>query len=66
MTQINKKKGESGRRALKVEYIVLGAAVVLLLVLLFLAGAEDTTPECGELWMITPLLIVPVAGIVYS
>lgn len=46
----------AGRRALT------GAAFALALIALFLAGVQHPDPAWGKLWMIRPLLIVPMAG----
>jgi hypothetical protein len=42
--------------------ILAGAATGLLLISLFLLGVRDPNPEWGKLWMVQPLVIVPVAG----
>ena len=45
-----------------VKRMVLGAAIGLLLISLFLLSAGKPNPEWGRLWMIRPLIIVPLAG----
>jgi hypothetical protein len=42
--------------------MVVGAGIGLILISLFLLSAGDPNPEWGKLWMIRPLLIVPLAG----
>ena len=42
--------------------MVVGAAIGLLLISLFLFSADEPNPEWGKLWMIRPLIIVPLAG----
>lgn len=39
-----------------------GAAIALILIILFLAGAGEPDPKWPKLWMIRPLVIVPLAG----
>jgi hypothetical protein len=39
-----------------------GALVGLIIISLFLMGANDPNPAWGKLWMIRPLIIVPLAG----
>ncbi len=48
--------GSAGKRML------LGAGIALILIVVFLLGADEPKPEWGKLWMIKPLLIVPLAG----
>ncbi|MBC7829756.1 MAG: potassium transporter KefB [Chitinophagaceae bacterium] len=42
--------------------VLVGAGIGLLLISLFLLSAGDPNPEWGKLWMIRPLIIVPLAG----
>lgn len=42
--------------------MLVGAAIGLLLISLFLLSADDPDPEWGKLWMIRPLIIIPLAG----
>ena len=39
-----------------------GAGIALILIIIFLAGAGKPNPAWPKLWMIRPLLIVPLAG----
>ncbi|MBG6233595.1 hypothetical protein IWX76_000150 [Pedobacter sp. CAN_A7] len=41
-----------------------GGTVALILISIFLMGAGEPNPEWGKLWMIRPLIIVPLAGAV--
>ncbi|QHV95294.1 potassium transporter KefB [Spirosoma endbachense] len=42
--------------------MIQGAAIALILIALFLLPVSEPDPAWGKLWMIKPLLIVPVAG----
>ena len=42
--------------------ILIGAGIALILISLFLFSAGEGKPEWGKLWMIRPLIIVPLAG----
>lgn len=42
--------------------MVQGAAIALTLIALFLLGVHNPKPEWGKLWMVRPLIIVPLAG----
>ena len=39
-----------------------GAAIALILIVIFLAGVDDPDPAWGKFWMVQPLIIVPCAG----
>ncbi|MBF8965553.1 potassium transporter KefB [Pontibacter sp. FD36] len=39
-----------------------GAAIGLALITIFLIGVKSPDPAWGDLWMLRPLLIVPMAG----
>jgi hypothetical protein len=39
-----------------------GAGIALILILIFLLGAGEPDPDWHRLWMIRPLIIVPLAG----
>ena len=45
-----------------VKPVLIGGAVGLILISLFLSGVHDPNPAWGKLWMIRPLVIVPLAG----
>lgn len=42
--------------------MLIGAAVALALISIFLYGVENTKPEWGKLWILRPLIVVPLAG----
>lgn len=42
--------------------MILGALIALILITIFLIGAGEPNPAWGKLWMIKPLIIVPLAG----
>jgi hypothetical protein len=42
--------------------IFVGAGLALLLISLFLSGVNEPDPAWGKLWIIKPLIVVPVAG----
>lgn len=50
------------RQASLVKRMLVGAGIGLLLISLFLLSAGEPNPEWGKLWMIRPLVIVPLAG----
>lgn len=45
-----------------IKRMIVGAAIGLLLISLFLISAGEPNPEWGKLWMLKPLIIVPLAG----
>lgn len=45
-----------------IKRLLLGAGIALSLITLFLLGVKEPKPEWGKLWMLKPLLIVPLAG----
>jgi len=42
--------------------MLLGAVIGLILVSLFLTGVKNPNPAWGKLWMIKPMIMVPLAG----
>jgi len=42
--------------------MLLGAAIALLLITLFLLGVQSPKPDWGEFWMVRPLIFVPLVG----
>jgi hypothetical protein len=42
--------------------MLVGAGIGLLLISMFLISAGEPNPEWGKLWMLKPLIIVPLAG----
>ncbi len=45
-----------------IKRMLVGALIGLILISIFLLGAGNPKPEWGKLWMIRPLIIVPLAG----
>ncbi|GAB2685752.1 hypothetical protein GCM10027037_04210 [Mucilaginibacter koreensis] len=41
---------------------LLGAGIALILIIVFLSGVKHPKPEWGNLWMVKPLIVVPLAG----
>lgn len=42
--------------------MLVGATVGLVIISIFLYGVENAKPEWGKLWMLRPLIVVPLAG----
>ncbi|MGM9476934.1 hypothetical protein ACS5PU_10900 [Pedobacter sp. GSP4] len=42
--------------------MLIGAAIGLVLIIIFLSGTGGGKPEFGKFWMARPLIFVPVAG----
>src|SRR3712207_5060881 len=61
MTQRNNVTAQPHQASL-LNRMLLGAGIGLLLIFLFLLSAHEPNPEWGKLWMIRPLIIVPLAG----
>jgi hypothetical protein len=62
MTQKNNLKVFPINAASLTKRMLLGFLVGLILISFFLYGAGEPKPEWGRLWMIRPLVIVPLAG----
>ncbi|HCT94857.1 MAG: potassium transporter KefB [Bacteroidetes bacterium GWE2_39_28] len=45
-----------------VKRMLIGAGIALVLITLFLLGVDEPNPEWPKLWMIRPLVVVPIAG----
>lgn len=63
MSQSNQTQPQPLNPAAFARPMLLGAGIGLVAILFFLVGAE-AKPEWGKLWMIRPLIIVPLAGAV--
>ncbi len=61
MAQTNNSTSHPNQASL-VKRMLVGAGIGLLLISLFLLSAGEPNPEWGKLWMIRPLIIVPLAG----
>ncbi|WP_345948137.1 hypothetical protein ABDD95_14900 [Mucilaginibacter sp. PAMB04274] len=42
--------------------MLIGAAIALVLISVFLLGVKHTEPAWGKLWMVKPLIMVPLTG----
>jgi hypothetical protein len=42
--------------------MLVGAGIALISIIVFLSGAKHPKPEWGSLWMVKPLIMVPLAG----
>lgn len=62
MTQTNNSTTQPIHQASIGKRMLLGAAIALMLIIIFLLGVNNPKPEWGNLWMIKPLVIVPLAG----
>ncbi|WP_421941290.1 hypothetical protein [Pedobacter sp.] len=62
MTQRNNLPAKSVNPASLSKRMLIGAAIGLTLIGIFLYGVNDAKPEWGKFWMIRPLLMVPFAG----
>jgi hypothetical protein len=45
-----------------IKRMLVGAGIALTLIVIFLAGVDETDPDWGRFWMVRPLVIVPAAG----
>ncbi|MDO9679837.1 MAG: hypothetical protein Q7262_02380 [Bacteroidales bacterium] len=45
-----------------VRRMLIGAGIALVLITIFLLGVDEPNPEWAKLWMIRPLVVVPIAG----
>lgn len=61
MTQTNHSTSPPNQASLGKRMLV-GSWIGLLLISLFLLSADEPDPTWGKLWMIRPLIIVPLAG----
>ncbi len=62
MSQQNKEVLSNVHNATVGKRMLQGAAIGLVLIVVFLLKADKPKPEWGELWMVRPLLLVPFAG----
>lgn len=44
------------------KWMLLGGGIALILIAVFLFQVRDPNPEWGKLWMVKPLIVVPLAG----
>jgi len=45
-----------------IKKVLLGAAIALIIISLFVFGVDHPKPEWGKFWIIRPLIITPLAG----
>lgn len=62
MTQQNQLKTQSVHSSSLTKRMSQGAGIAFILIVIFLAGADEPNPEWPKFWMIRPLVVVPVAG----
>jgi hypothetical protein len=62
MTQQNESQTQPNQPVSLAKPIVIGAAIGLILISFFVFGVDHPNPAWGKLWMIKPLVIVPLAG----
>lgn len=62
MTQRNELPNQSLHATSVGKRMLQGAAIALIVIIFFLVGAGEPNPEWPKLWMIKPLIMVPVAG----
>lgn len=58
----NYNEAKSAQLASYIKPILIGAAIALILIALFLSGVNNPDPAWPKLWKIKPLIIVPLAG----
>lgn len=63
MTQKNDLTTKPNQPASLVKPLLIGAGIALILILLFLSGVKEPNPDWGKFWMIKPLIIVPLTGV---
>lgn len=62
MSQSNSATTQSKSQLSAGKPMLIGAVIGLLLISTFVFGVDNPKPEWGKLWMIRPLVIVPLAG----
>lgn len=62
MTQINNLTTQPINKSSLAKRMLLGAGIGLVIIAFFVFQVENPNPEWGKLWMIRPLIIVPLAG----
>lgn len=62
MTQTNNFTTQPIHPASVSKRMLQGAGIALIVIIVFLAGAGEPDPEWPQLWIIKPLIIVPLAG----
>ena len=62
MTQSNHLTTKPNQPVSLVKPTLIGAGIGLIVISFFVFGADEPKPEWGKLWMIKPLIMVPLAG----
>jgi len=62
MTRKNNSSGRAANQLSPTNPILIGTAIALILTSMFLFSVDHPKPEWGKLWMLKPLIIVPLAG----
>lgn len=62
MAKQNYLRQEEDQSGSLMKQMLIGAAIGLFLISIFLLGTGEPNPEWGKFWMIRPLVIVPLAG----
>jgi hypothetical protein len=62
MTQRNSSTTQSLLPAPLIKRMLIGAAIALTIMTVFLLGVKEPRPEWGKLWMIRPLVVISFAG----
>ena len=62
MTQRNELQAQPIHRASMSKRMLQGALIALILIAVFLLSAGEPNPAWPKLWMLRPLIIVPLAG----
>jgi H+/Cl- antiporter ClcA len=62
MEQKNNLSDHAGNQLSPVKPVLIGAGIALILISMFLSSVDHPKPEWGKLWMLKPMIMVPVAG----
>ncbi len=62
MTHTNNLTAQPVSRAALIKSLLFGAGIALLVIGAFVLSVNHPRPEWGELWMMRPLIITPLAG----
>lgn len=62
MTRKNNSSGHATNQLSPAKPILIGAVIALIFISMFLFSVDHPKPEWGKLWMLKPLIIVPLAG----
>lgn len=62
MNQSNSFPTKQSNYSLLIKHLFIGGGIGLILILIFLLGAGAPDPNWSKLWMLKPLIIVPITG----